>query len=477
MAGSNREITQLRYIDEKGQEQIRINRDKLGDEIYLVKQNNLQNKIHRYYYIDTMKKNDSEFYLSKLDLNVENNEIEIPYNPVLRFAIPVYFDGKQKGIIIVNVFAQKLLDKLLYSQQFYVDIYDQDNHILVSSLGNNWTRYLKTTPQLNIKDFIDTQKLIKAKSGESLFIGLTPKSSHSYYMYLNQNMFILMILMIALSILAAYYLAKVPQRLLRKLAMKEKTIDKYIILSRTNKNGIITDVSEAFCKYSGYSKEELIGNKHNILRHPNTKNKVYEDLWNTIAIEKIWQNQIQHILKNKYESWVNIKIIPEYNENNKLIGYMSIMEDITDKKENIRLLEENSKLLLDQQDSLIIENETLLENEQELLRGLEDFEAFFNSIPTPCIIIANDLNIKFWNQTAEDTFNLKPVLQMEIRPLTVISNLSYIDFIKYLQDLPNKNTSYNIEMYMKDTSLKSFKLHTMKHPIDKDSYILSFNAL
>ena len=66
----------------------------------------------------------------------------------------------------------------------------------------------------------------------------------------------------------------------------ENIYTKYFITSTTDLNGIITHISDAFCKVSGYSKEELLGNTHGLIKHPDTPREVFDDLWNTIKSQK-----------------------------------------------------------------------------------------------------------------------------------------------------------------------------------------------
>jgi len=102
---------QIRYIDESGMEKIRINYNK-GDP-YIVRRENLQNKLSRYYFKDTIKLNKKDIFLSKFDLNIENGKVELPFNPTLRFATPVFDqDGGRKGIVIFNFFGEKLLSNI-----------------------------------------------------------------------------------------------------------------------------------------------------------------------------------------------------------------------------------------------------------------------------------------------------------------------------------------------------------------------------
>lgn len=109
-------------------------------------------------------------------------------------------------------------------------------------------------------------------------------------------------------------------------------IDQNILSSSSDLNGIIVNVSQAFCDFSGYSKEELIGQKHNLFRDKDTQSELFLDLWDTITQDKTWNGEIKNTRKDGSSYWVNIKIFPEYDTKNQKIGYMAIRQDITDKK-------------------------------------------------------------------------------------------------------------------------------------------------
>jgi len=111
-----------------------------------------------------------------------------------------------------------------------------------------------------------------------------------------------------------------------------KLIDKHVITSTTNKDGIINYVSEAFCNISGYSKEELLGKSHNILRHPEIKPEVYKKIWETIKSGKTCITELTNKKKDGSTYWVKITISPELGFFGDIVGYNSIREDITDKK-------------------------------------------------------------------------------------------------------------------------------------------------
>ena len=103
---------QIRYIDEKGQEVIRIDFDGVAHKI--LPNDELQNKNHRYYFQQTMTLPPDKIYVSPIDLNREKGKVEHPLKPMIRYAAPVYDkDGRKKGIIILNVFASYFFKEIL----------------------------------------------------------------------------------------------------------------------------------------------------------------------------------------------------------------------------------------------------------------------------------------------------------------------------------------------------------------------------
>jgi diguanylate cyclase (GGDEF)-like protein/PAS domain S-box-containing protein len=109
-------------------------------------------------------------------------------------------------------------------------------------------------------------------------------------------------------------------------------IDTHVITSSTDLKGIITEVSKAFCKISGYTKEELIGRSHNIVRHPDMPVTLYKELWGTLKKGISWYGEIKNRRKDGSTYWMETIIEPRYNEEYSLVGYTAIRHDITDKK-------------------------------------------------------------------------------------------------------------------------------------------------
>ena len=122
------------------------------------------------------------------------------------------------------------------------------------------------------------------------------------------------------------------QKRTKKLNEYLTIVNKYVTISSTDLEGNITDVSEAFCRISGYTKEELIGQPHSIVKHTDTDPIVYKELWDTITEDKKWVGEVKNKKKNGEEYWVLAHIDPIFADNGKKIGYTSIRQEITDKK-------------------------------------------------------------------------------------------------------------------------------------------------
>ncbi|HBA66863.1 MAG TPA: hybrid sensor histidine kinase/response regulator, partial [Methylococcaceae bacterium] len=104
----------VRWIDERGMEQVRVN-NRRGRPV-VVPRNELQAKDDRYFFTDTMLLNQGEIYISPLDLNMDDGRIEIPYKPTIRVSSPVFDElGKPRGILIINIMAKSMLDAFVHS--------------------------------------------------------------------------------------------------------------------------------------------------------------------------------------------------------------------------------------------------------------------------------------------------------------------------------------------------------------------------
>ncbi len=122
------------------------------------------------------------------------------------------------------------------------------------------------------------------------------------------------------------------KKIQKRLQSFNKLIDENIISSSTDLEGIITEVSSAFCKISKSTAEELIGQNQNIIRHPDMPKKIFENMWATIKANNVWEGEIKNKARDGSLYWVYTTISPKFDEHNNKIGYVSIRQDISDKK-------------------------------------------------------------------------------------------------------------------------------------------------
>lgn len=114
--------------------------------------------------------------------------------------------------------------------------------------------------------------------------------------------------------------------------MHEVKLDKKtMIVSETDERGIIIYANDDFCTIAGYTKEELIGQPHNIVRHPDMPKAAFEDLWTTIEDGKVWKGIVKNRTKQGDYYWVNATAYPSIDANGKK-RYISVRVKPTDKE-------------------------------------------------------------------------------------------------------------------------------------------------
>lgn len=112
----------------------------------------------------------------------------------------------------------------------------------------------------------------------------------------------------------------------RSVIIKDQEVpypDGKLIVSRTDLDGIITHANQAFVDMSGYSIDELIGENHYILRHPDMPAVAFADLWDTIKSGKKWHGYVKNLRKDGTFYWVKATVIPNIR-NGEVLGYTSV---------------------------------------------------------------------------------------------------------------------------------------------------------
>jgi len=101
-------------------------------------------------------------------------------------------------------------------------------------------------------------------------------------------------------------------------------INQVAIVSKTDLEGNITYVNDIFCQTSKYTKEELIGQNHNILRHPDMPSILFKQMWEEIQSGKIWKGKLKNRDKNSHAYYVNANIFPILDKQGKIQEYIAI---------------------------------------------------------------------------------------------------------------------------------------------------------
>ncbi len=107
--------------------------------------------------------------------------------------------------------------------------------------------------------------------------------------------------------------------------------DSDVIISMTDLKGQITYINNTFVTISGFTEDELIGQSHNIVRHPDMPSAAFEDLWNRIKQGETWTGMVKNRCKNGDYYWVEAFVSPIY-DGGQLVGYQSVRSKPTKKQ-------------------------------------------------------------------------------------------------------------------------------------------------
>ncbi len=145
------------------------------------------------------------------------------------------------------------------------------------------------------------------------------------------------------------------------------------IVSKTDLRGYITYVNDMFCDVAQYTREELLGQNHNIVRHPDMPAAAFEEVWRTISSGNIWTGQVKNKKKDGSHYWVQATISPVIGENGKPVEYMAVRYLITDMKDQ----EEHTNQMVEEMKAA---EEEIRQNIEEMTATQEQMNTVMNEM-------------------------------------------------------------------------------------------------
>ena len=303
---------------------------------------------------------------------------------------------------------------------------------------------------------------------------------------------------------------------LNLLKQYQEVTDMNAIVSKTDLNGNITYVNNTFCNLCEYSRDELIGKNHNIIRHPNNSKDLFKEIWNTVKTQKsIWNGTIKNISKTGKTFYLKTTIKPILDLNGEILEYISIKNDITDVMNQERLLLDIIDFM-DEPIIVLIKIErfedikkyygTLIASKVEN----EFFKRFSSFLPIDftyrklfslgngkfLILKENDLNsdIKSENKLKDDILEIQSIISHAVLDINEIDYDIFVSISLAYKDSSYENAKYGLkelfktkqdfiianDLIKKQKEEASYNLKTLKmikNAIDKSRIFIYFQDI
>ena len=246
-------------------------------------------------------------------------------------------------------------------------------------------------------------------------------------------------------------------------------INQIALISKTDLLGDIIYVNELFCMVSGYEKDELIGQPHSIVRHPDTSSETFEELWDTIRDGRVWKGKLKNQDKDGEPYYVNVNIFPIYDDMDEdIIEFMAISFLTTD--------EENEKREYKAQIRQMVLSHKKIET--ELRKKVAELEKKLYDCENIDLLYANaqkatEQNKKLIKQLRFYEDQLKE-LKSEKENVQQVSKDRFLAVMKKNKDLKYQNGVMkkkleNLEIVVESQSREIYKLNTQ---VDQQAEII-----
>ncbi|CAM3149496.1 PAS domain S-box protein [Moritella viscosa] len=362
---------QIRFIDINGYERIRINN--IGNKIYAVDSQNLQNKSKRYYFQKTMQLSLGNVYISPMDLNIEAGKIQQPLNPTIRIGVPVFnAKGKKIGVIILNYKGRKLINRLLHISPNFIEhlyILNTEGVAIIQPVKSvlpidplsklqqqfqfNTNKQLSAEllelmnlehqGQLLFKDsYITFTQAFSNRSSRWTIVSVFPKQRFNLARIAFTDKFMLLYITLAFVISFFICLFRYHRQQTNNLR-KQQAYDKQFRLTleniqfiavSINSDGIITFCNDFFLDLVGYQKHDVIGQRWFDTFIPQKLRQQAAEALRQALVQGVNQAKIESVVQTKSGEVVLVSWNSTYSKahGKQLATATFIGEDITEHK-------------------------------------------------------------------------------------------------------------------------------------------------
>ncbi|MFT6140269.1 MAG: PAS domain S-box-containing protein/diguanylate cyclase (GGDEF)-like protein [Psychromonas sp.] len=216
----------------------------------------------------------------------------------------------------------------------------------------------------------------------------------------------------------------------KNLNQYKQLLDKSSIVSKADTQGSIIYVNDNFCKISGYSREELIGKNHSIVRHPGNSNSIFKNMWTTITAKRVWKGTLKNRAKDGSTYYVKTLIMPILDDDGQIVSYIASRTDVTEliKKDEIIKLQYKDKL-------------TGLQNRSALIEKLENVKSEKVTLILINIDRFSDINDYYGYEKGDKTLeHFASILKSKYSDVFRISGDEFAVFCEDPLDKHKKNT-------------------------------------
>jgi len=394
---------QIRWIDETGMEKVRV--DYMQGKTVVIATSQLQNKSQRYYVTDALRLEPGEVFISAFDLNIEHNEIEVPYKPMIRLATPVVDQqGNKRGIIILNYYGAEILES------FAMATIDIAGHSMVINRQGYWLKspnpanewgFMFNRPDLSLAKFapIAWKQISSADNGQLSFDSgdwtwetvypllenkknstATPEANADSLRYLEARQYYWKVVshistdrLNAIKQVFWFKLAGIASFLLITFGLGSwKLAHAWTLLAEAELNyrtvadftydwetwitptGDYRYCSPSCLRHTGHSANDFVNEPKLLIdiTHPDDHTLLVEHLNKHTTTEELYKLQFRIILPDGQIRWMDHACVPVFGAAGDYLGRRAVNRDITVSVQAEQLLRENESRLKDMFENL-----------------------------------------------------------------------------------------------------------------------------